>query len=200
VGPIAADPQTKAVGMNQAKAIQLFMTARDEESFSRSLVELDPSISFIDGQRWPGHQPPTVSSISEASQTEVFIWSRGAAPALPSTKLSEGHVQGPSTGWVVQFERSMLIGSELRSGRIAAGWDDSDPAMTAFVDLVWKAIRGETSADIESLTGKRFPYRIGNDARKWAETSSGNRLRDRSVLSAYFRIPCSAPQPRLRGL
>jgi hypothetical protein len=166
----------------------LFMTAVDEASFSAALLAAIPSVAFVDGQRWPSTDPPLVRTINLARQGEVFLWDRSLVNRLPIATSASGLVQGPISGVVIQFERCRGSTSELWSGRIAAGWDETNEAMANFVNAVWAVIKTTTSRDLESLSGKPFPYRIGADARRWALESSGNRLRDRSVLSAYFRV------------
>lgn len=172
------------------------MLEADEDALAAALLELEPDVAFVDGQRWPSPAPPLVASISAASQGEIFIWNRRLSPSLQSTRLQSGQYQGPSSGVVIQFERSPLLEAELRSGRIAAGWDDADASMSNFVRAVCDVVESVTTADLETLTGKRFPYRIGTHARAWLLSSPSHRLRDRSVLSAYFRLRSSAhPKP-----
>jgi hypothetical protein len=164
------------------------MTEDDEKAFSHALIAVDPSIRFIDGQRWPSSQPPLVASINAAKAPEVFIWSPVVAPVLPWSMRPDGLVQGPTSGPVIQFDRSVWRDAELRSGRIAAGYDDEDDEIVRFVRTVWQVMKQVTSGDLETLLGHRHPYRIGQSAKLWHLSASDHRLRDRSVLAAYIRV------------
>ena len=164
------------------------MTERDEERFSGELVAADPSIRFVDGQRWPSTDPPTAPSINSAASSEVFIWSPTVAPVLPYMRRADGVVEGPASGPVIQFARSAWREGELRSGRIAAGWNTDDLEIGRFVRIVWKVMKQVTSDDLETYLGHRFSYRIGSDAKRWILSSPDHRLRDQAVTSAFFRI------------
>jgi hypothetical protein len=164
------------------------MTEVDEARFSDALLAAVPQVRFVDGQRWPSVDPPVVPSINSATSTEVFIWSPVVAPRLPSRVRPDGVVEGPASGPVIQFRRSAWRDGELRSGRIAAGWDPDDPEISGFVRTVWKVMKRITTSDLETYLGHRFSYRIGSDAKQWFLSSSGHRLRDQAVTSAYFRI------------
>jgi hypothetical protein len=164
------------------------MTERDEERFSDQLLATDPSIRFVDGQRWPSIEPPLIGSISAATQSEAYIWSVRVASALPYRQRPDGVVEGPASGPVIQFLRSSWHEDELRSGRIAAGWNTENADAEDFIRTVWKVMKRVSTSDLETYLGHRFPYRIGSDAKQWFLSSSEHRLRDQAVTSAYFRI------------
>lgn len=153
-----------------------------------ALVAADPTIRFIDGQRWPSTEPPIVPSINAAKTPEVFVWSPLVAPVLPMTLRPDGHVQGPTSGPVIQYARSIWRDGELRSGRIAAGYDTENGQLARFVDTVWRVMKQVTSGDVETMLGHRHPYRIGASAKRWHLSAPDHRLRDRAATAVYFRI------------
>ena len=179
----------------RARQLALLMTRKDEAKLSTGLLELAPSIAFIDGQRWASLEPPLRQSIDRCLDGEVFIWNRALAPALPGTPRPGGGAQGPTSGPVIQFSRCVMEGDELLSGRIAAGFDSEERERAAFVDQVWKLVKSITGP-VEGLTGVPFDHRLGFDAKRWdlaapgpawGESNPGHRLRDRAVLALYLR-------------
>jgi hypothetical protein len=171
------------------------MTIADEATLSTGLVELAPSTAFIDGQRWPSLEPPLRGSIASCEGREVYVWNRQLSPNLPTVPLAGGGVQGPISGPVIEFTRSLLDGDELLSGRIAAGFAADDEERLAYVERVWKLVKSVT-VPVDGLTGVPFDHRLGFDAMrwymeapgpKWTQSNQGHRLRDRAVLSLYLR-------------
>jgi hypothetical protein len=141
----------------------------------------------VDGQRWSTTSPPFVTSIGAAASDVIYLWSPRVVSVLPFNRRQDGTVQGPTSGVVIQLERSRFVAHELRSGSLSVGFAANDPTMEQFVNQVWKVLRQQTSDRIETLAGDRHPYRIGQDAARWARESPQHRLRDRSV-DLYFRL------------
>jgi hypothetical protein len=174
---------------SRTKRIQTFLTDEDELTFSRELLSEIGDIALIDGQRWASEEPPLIKSIPQASGSEVYLWDRSAVPVIAGRPRPDGSFQGPLSGIVIQFERSRLVDGELRSGRLAAGYDDQDVLMGRFVERSFAVMRRVTTDRIRTMAGERLPYRVGRAAETWARLSPGNRLRDRSVAVYFSPLP-----------
>lgn len=174
---------------SRTKRIQTFLTDEDELTLSRAMRAKSDGIAFIDGQRWASEEAPLVETIEKARGSEVYIWDRSVVPEIIGRPRSDGSFQGPLSGIVIQFERSRVVDGELRSGRMAVGYDDEDPLMVRFVERCFAVLRDVTTDRIRTLSGERLPYRIGSAAEAWARQSPDNRLRDRSVAVYFSPLP-----------
>jgi hypothetical protein len=176
------------------KRVQTFMLLADEGAFSEAILQEDPSATFVDGQRWTAPAPPVKSSIAECTDRWVYIWSKAVAASLPFIERADGGYDGPTAGPVIQFERSIMSGNELRSGRLAATIERGSP-MAEFVRTCWRSLTHVTSDRIVTMAGERLPYRVGIHAMAWHLENPSNRLRDRSV-EVFFTIDTETPAPR----
>jgi hypothetical protein len=178
------------------KQIQIFMTTRDEDDFSSLIKANHPQIEFIDGNLWSNSEPPLISSISKASGNYVYIWSREILDPLPSLKRPDGKVEGPSSGCVLQFARTIENEGTLRSGRLAAGCTQESPYFTKLKMLVHEIFRDLNEIVTqevvqvqpntkEILNHKVFSYVVGKAAIEWCKENSKRMLKDRST-EVYF--------------
>jgi hypothetical protein len=178
------------------KQIQTFMTTRDEDDFSSLLKTNHPQIEFIDGNLWSSSEPPLITSISKASGNYVYIWSRGVLNPLPSLKRPDGKVEGPSSGCVLQFTRTIENEGTLRSGRLAAGCTRESPYFTKLkmlVHVIFRALDEIVTKEIVQvhphtkaiLNHNVSAYVVGKAAIEWCKEDSNRLLKDRST-EVYF--------------
>lgn len=160
------------------------MTPDDEENFSRQVRAAFPYVAFIDDMYWPTPTPPSRASITDCESKFVYIWDRQLFPKLPSMPRKHGGFHGPQSGMVIQLIRSQIKGDELLSGTMSVGFDETNVAMKAFVEGVWKIIRKITSkkvVQVNAYTGEvEFPrsdIRLGIDAYRWCKEDDERFLR-----------------------
>ena len=181
---------------SESMRMGILMTAEDEAAYSSLLVEADPTVRLVDGDRWPSAAPPTRNSISECSSPFVYVWSRRLTPSIAARRRDDGLFVGPQAGEVLQIERAIHIGDEIRSGSIAfAGREDLAVALE-LSDLARKALRMAAPIRVETVAGAAMPqYRVGRHAADWyfadpgpvwSRQNPGRRLRDRTV-EVYLR-------------
>lgn len=169
---------------SRSRQLLLFMTRADETELSSLLERAIPDIRFVDGQPWPGAEPPVVDSIASCREASVYLWSPTVSPALPATPNAGRGFRGPNSGVVIQLERSSIDGVELLSGSLGAGW--SAPSMGAFVDAVWDVVRRLTRGRIVALDGSPSPYRATDDAVRWVGAAPGLRFRANNSFVVFL--------------
>lgn len=182
------------------KQVQIFMTPRDEETFSAALAEARPLATFVDDSSWPTRTPPVKGSIHLCESRHVYLWDRGVVPELPTVPGFDGRVAGPSSGPVIQFSRSILKEDLLLSGRVAAGIYHHNPLfaeMNAFIKTVWRVLKKLTSPDLvavaqfsgEVINPRVRGYLVGPDAVAWCRADAARLLKDHSTENYYLPAP-----------
>lgn len=107
------------------KVIETFMNKEDEKRFSKLLLETYPQMAFLDDSLWPSGKVELSESINDCTSNFCYIWNKALNPNLPTGLRSNGWADGPKTGLVIQFQRSLLTAENiLLSGRIAASYSD----------------------------------------------------------------------------
>jgi hypothetical protein len=160
------------------------MDAADDAAFVAALRERVSDLCLICGDRWPTPDPPVTRTIDDCADHFVYLWSPTVARDLPATERA-GRYDGPKSGLVVQFQRSIVSEGVLRAGSLAVGWDPANKPMAKFVDAAWAALRKATSANLEVADGTPVrTHRIGFSAAAWSRLP-GNTLRGCSVPVAY---------------
>jgi len=177
------------------RQVQTFMTMRDEEAFSKAILEVAPMAVVIDGAIWQSRVPPIQQSVDLCGSRNVYLWDKNVYADLPCLERSDGKIEGPKTGFVIQFSRSCVEERTLMSGRLAVGLDQKQERYTemlSFVDKVWRVIKALASPDVccvkrdtrEIINPNVKNYLVGPDASRLA--SAGEiLLKDRSTVN-YF--------------
>jgi hypothetical protein len=175
------------------KQLQIFMTRADEQSFSLALLAKFPRICFIDDNVWATSSPPVFPLINLCETKFVYLWNKEIVPEIEGLKRKEGIFDGPSSGIVVQFIRSIQEDNYLRSGSIAWGGCDNDPVYP-FVKEVWKLLEKEATknlvavdpSDLHVINTAVPCYRVGKDAARWCQKGPRKLLKDRSTQNYYL--------------
>jgi hypothetical protein len=169
------------------------MTSADELAFSRELRNAVPQIRFIDDNVWDSPQPTLAESIAACKTHFAFIWNPSLIRQLPVVRRGDGRYEGPNSGPVIQYVRSLKVDGLLRSGRIAAGFDDVDESMLDFANVVWQVLGKVANPRLVTLDGEPVPeYWAGSDAIYWLAADASRRMRDRSTETYY--LPRSTPK------
>lgn len=168
------------------KQLQVFLMASDESRLSRLLKEDVPRIHFINDNVWPD----TVDcrdGIESCDSGRVYLY-QGDIQRLPTKRRKNGELEGPAAGCVVQVLRPRRRDGMLLSGRIAAGFDETDATMRRFVKAVWKCVREVGVLGVTRPDGRVDKnYLVGLDAKKLA----GNgeiRIADRTLGIQYMPV------------
>ena len=180
------------------KQLKLFLVPEDEGEFSWALRKVRKGIAFVDGSVWAGPEPERAQSIQECRSRLVYLWDRDLISPLPTVRRSDGRLEGPISGVVVQFERSQLRGELLLSGSAAAGTGGMDDALELevrdFIGDVWKVLKEVAPARLDAVnpeTGTVINpavpnFRAGRHALAWIEEQTGRYFKDRNTPN-YFR-------------
>jgi hypothetical protein len=182
------------------KQVQIFMTPADEEAFSRALRSERPGVRFIDDNVWPTAEPPTCDSINSCGSNLVYLWDTKVCGRLPATRRAEGGFQGPASGPVIQFVRSLVEDEQIRSGRVAAGYYDTDEfadEMKEFVRDVWHMLKSVSPQRLVAvaqfgrhvINSRPSGYLVGADAARWCRDDSRRVLKDRSTETYFLPAP-----------
>ncbi len=177
---------SEVLSVQKTRKMLTFLDADDEAALWAILKGLLPDLLLVDGDRWPTPNPPLAAAPSGCSDSRMFLWSPDVAETLPS-RLRHDHYDGPASGLVIEWSRSNARDGELRSGRIAVGFDTDHEPMVKLVNLVFREAKKFATNPLYSMTGIKEPwYWIGESALKRAR--KGLRLRDRSVPN-YLKLP-----------
>jgi hypothetical protein len=163
------------------------MDGADEGALVAALRERISDLRLVCGGRWPTPDPPIVETIADCADHFVYLWSPTVVPDLPLIERA-GRYDGPKSGVVIQFQRSVLTGTQLRAGRLAVGWSPASKAMTDFVNAAWAALRMVTTANVAVADGTPVrTHRIGFSAAAWSPTGQ-----HASGLQRAGRVPRTA--------
>ena len=168
------------------KQVQIFFTPEDEAEFSRVLVENVEGLHFLDDNVWLD-SPDSRNGIEECSSGRAYLYS-GDLEQLPTRRRTDGRLEGPVAGCVIQVLRSQASDQVLRSGRLAAGVADDDAGMRDFVVNVWKLAKRVGKVGVlrpDARVDKN--YLVGNAARR-AVSDGDLVIADRSV-GIYYKLP-----------
>lgn len=180
------------------KAVQTFMTNEDERFFSEVLKQNFPALRFLDCNIWGQPEPLERARIDLCTSNYdlVYLWNSSLFPQLPVSRRPDGRYQGPASGPVVQFVRSIQEESVLRSGRVAVGFNKEDltDEVTQFVNELWKILKRfgisrlicVRPATGELINPKVTGYLAWPNAVKWVQAQKGRFLRDRSTQNFYL--------------
>jgi|ERR1700694_21015 len=136
---------------------------------------------------WDSPQPVIVESIDACNTHFALIWNPSVILELPTVRRSDGRYEGPNSGPVIQYVRTLKADGLLRSGRIAAGVSDADDHMLKFANLVWQVLGKVAGPGLITLEGEpAAEYWAGSDAMKWLAANPRRRLRDRSTETYYL--------------
>src|SRR5437867_5163624 len=137
------------------KQLLIFMTHQDEATFSEILRSNFPGIVFLDGNVWPHPEPAIARSIDQCKSDygDVYLWNKDLFPAIPIGPRAGGGFQGPGSGPVLQFLRSIPEENILRSGRIALGISDENltPEVDAYFKAVWRIVKKHATSALVSV-------------------------------------------------
>jgi hypothetical protein len=122
------------------KRSQIWLTPVDEENLSGLLRDALPQIHFIDGQTWE-EMPVLKASMSLCKTPFIFLWNSNTVTNLPTFIRPDGRIEGPASGVVIQYLRSLERHGILESGSIAAGSDKPNEEYNAFVKTVWRIVK-----------------------------------------------------------
>lgn len=135
--------------------LEIFMTKKDEECFSKALKEYSDSIEFIDNYIWLTAEPPLKELISlcyDAINSNVtiingnitsfseyknhFVFPRPNNAGFSGSFVGKGLIQ-----FIHSREADFAEGC-LRNGTISASYKPAeDPETEAFVKAVWKIFK-----------------------------------------------------------
>lgn len=180
---------------SKKKQIQVFMTPNDESSYSAALRKLEADIVFLDGNVWDAEAPVVFESIERCTQGIAYLWNRRLFPSLPTISRSDGRREGPISGVVIQFVRSRVSGDLLLSGRIAAGYDDSNEEYARFIKAVFDTLKSHARKDLtaidpatnEAIRDHVPEYVVGLDAASRFKEGQLRLFKDRST-DTFFRL------------
>jgi hypothetical protein len=153
--------------------IYLIHTPSDDEKLSSVLLEARPSLVFVNGIRWPSPDPPLIPSIAAGTSRRVLLWDRAVYPDLPFVPNSDGSVTGPSTKYVISFDRSTLTldgnGREaLVSGALMWSAAVAGVAAQEFYRQVFKLARRCAPVKMRTTEGGLAKgFRAGTGAASW---------------------------------
>ena len=168
------------------RQIQTFFTVEDEFELSRMLNESSSELHFLDDNVWDG-TPKVEAGIQACASGRAYLYP-GRLADLPTRARSDGALEGPIVGCVVQVLRCRLLGDVLQSGRIAASSDDEDSRMLEFISKVWKLAKRIGRLGVVRPDGRLDKsYLLGSGARR-AVLDGELIISDRSV-GIYYRVP-----------
>lgn len=135
----------------QTKYSPLFLASTDESYLEKRLRSEVPEIAFVDGSTWKTQTPPEREDLRSCQSSIVFLWDKSACRELPFMVRNDGTVQGPTSGVVIQYFRSVEKDGVLLSGDIGIGYKKNDQAMAAFVKKVWRILKEMNAGALESF-------------------------------------------------
>ena len=178
------------------KRILLFMTTGDEQVFSEQLRSRFSKIAFLDDNVWPTPEAVTAPSIAHCRSRYVYLWNRALFPQIPIAPRSGGGFQGPGSGPVAQFQRSIQEGNYLHSGRLDMGFNDEEltPELESYMKDVWKIIKHSATSKLrcedprtrEVISPTVWGYWAWPDAVSWCRAESSRFLKDRATQNYYL--------------
>jgi hypothetical protein len=169
---------------------QLFFTKGDELAFSKELKDAEPRVRFIDDNVWNSAKPQIAESIAACRSHFAFIWNPVLVEELPVVRRRDGLYEGPNSGPVIQYVRSLEEEGMLRSGRLASGVDEANKRMLGFVELVWCVLAKVARPGVATLDGETADeYWVGTDCLRWLRADPTRKLRDRSTSNYYLPKP-----------
>ncbi len=127
------------------------MNEQDEREFTNLLITTLPNIAFLDDNVWPTAEPILRSSLSECTSPygTAYIWNRDLFPTIPIGPRPGGGFQGPARHSVIQFIRSRLNGTVLRSGGVDLGFADPVPAdVKKYFNSVWRILKKNATNEL----------------------------------------------------
>ena len=143
------------------KHTELFLTRRDEESFSKLLKNEFPSIKFLDDRFHPD-EPIFRDCLEDCTSNQVFF----LASELDLLHTSDGKVVRVESGYFVQFLRSIVKEDALLPGRLVISADDN-PQIDVFTSAVWKCVRKIGRIGVKTLDGNiDRHFLVGANARE----------------------------------
>ena len=124
------------------KQIHILMTEQDERAFTNLLLTAFPNIIFLDDNVWRTAEPILRSSLSDCTHGTAYIWNRDLFPTIPIGPRPGGGFQGPARHSVIQFIRSRMNGTVLRTGSVDAGFADPVPTdAKKYFNSVWRILK-----------------------------------------------------------
>jgi hypothetical protein len=168
--------------------VQLFLSRQDELLLSERLLALRPEVTFVDGTHWSSTEPPIKQSIAECQTNYAFLWDRSIVSTLPYLKRTDGVVEGPPNGCVIEIWRSRLDGNLMLAGRFAQSLGHPDPEVVkrlqAFAEDVWSLLKSMTRqplVEVDSISHavlieRVTDYRAGDGAIAWVREAEKNLL------------------------
>lgn len=165
------------------KQALILLTRDDEFELAQAITAQVPEVKFLDFDGWRvADRPPVCKSILDCGSI-VSIWNPLVVPILPVGLRGDGKVLGPQIGPVIQWLRCSESGSrELRSGRLAASYDESTPRqMITFIEQVWKVLLRVTTNKLQRVqeragevktVGSERRFRLGSNAKSLASRGS----------------------------
>lgn len=150
------------------KQLQLFFTSFDEQSLSHDLRAQCPKIVFINGSVW-ADGPEVHHSLEECEKGVAYLFN-GNVSELPTGRRSNGKIEGPTAGCVIQLLRSKILDGVMQSGSIAANFRDVDVEMREFSSTVWSCILRIGRTGVVRPDGRIDKnYLVGSDTRRSVE-------------------------------
>lgn len=123
------------------KSMYFFLDEEDEKGISIELMNKYNNIIFLDDSLWED-DIQYAESIDKCKKKHCYIWNKSVYPELPTEIRSNGLISGPTSGIVVQMERSFINeNGMLLSGRLAVGFDDENLEFKKFINTFWKIVR-----------------------------------------------------------
>jgi hypothetical protein len=177
--------------MSQRKQqILFFLMPSDEIEIATEVVKRIPEVKLVDEWRWEDPAQPPVRESPADSGGAIGLWHSGIAPTLTGTRRSNGTVDGPLLGPVVQWLRCRQSDGRLNSGRWAAAYDPTDKQTAAYVRTLWQIMTDATRNDLRRVSGdltvgstEERRFRVGRAAYQSALDSAVTLVANQLILA-----------------
>jgi hypothetical protein len=128
------------------KRTEVLLLPSDEISIENALRKVYPRVCYVDQAAWQRVDDPPIRLSIQDCGPNAAIWNQEVTREIRGTMRSNGRIDGPQVGPVIQWLRSERRDGRLEAGSWAASVDPkSNPAMEAFAKGAWKILRRLTS-------------------------------------------------------
>jgi hypothetical protein len=172
------------------RQILLFLAPDDEARLAADVKSAVPEVRLVDEWRWEDVTHPPVRQSPEECLGEIGLWNSKVEPELVGIARSNGKIDGPISGSVIQWVRCRLDDGRLSAGRWAATYDSNDKEIGAYVHKMWKMVMSATRDDLKRISGNPSQgpaserrFRVGEAAYSAAANGEITLVADQLVLA-----------------